>query len=55
MRLYVWTFGGRLTLSVNYNEAYYSDAAVAELLDSVRDALQEGLGVHLEVEREDGC
>jgi hypothetical protein len=55
MLLYVWTFGGRLTLSVNYNEAYYSDAAVAELLDSVSHALQEGLGVHLEVEREDGC
>jgi hypothetical protein len=55
MLLYVWTFGGRLTLSVNYNEAYYSDAAVAELLDSVSHALQEGLGVHLEVERVDGC
>ncbi|KAL2015578.1 hypothetical protein VTK56DRAFT_5211 [Thermocarpiscus australiensis] len=53
--LYVWTFGERLTLSVNYNKAYYDDAAVAELLDSVRHALQEGLGVHLEVEREGGC
>ncbi len=55
MLLYVWTFGECLTLSVNYNKAYYDDAAVAELLDSVRDVLQEGLGVDLEVEQESGC
>jgi hypothetical protein len=55
MLLYVWTFGERLTLSVNYNKAYYSEAAVEELLGTVRHALQEGLGENLEVEREGGC
>ncbi|AEO64819.1 uncharacterized protein THITE_124062 [Thermothielavioides terrestris NRRL 8126] len=43
--LYIWTFRGRLTLSVDYNEAYYSVHQVSALLDSIRNCLGRELGV----------
>ncbi|KAL8992185.1 MAG: hypothetical protein Q9169_007297 [Polycauliona sp. 2 TL-2023] len=45
--LYAWTFKGELTLSLNYNEAYYSDEAAQEILTRVRTFLAGGLDVQL--------
>ena len=41
--LYIWTFRGRLTMSLDYNEAYYSTDAVVALLKSIRTSLEKGL------------
>lgn len=41
--LYIWTFRGRLTISLDYNEAYYSTDAVAALLKSIRASVEKGL------------
>jgi hypothetical protein len=46
--LYVWTFRGELTLSLDYNEAYYSYQMAAEVLSRLKKNLAEGLGVTLE-------
>ena len=46
--LYAWTFRGELTLSLDYNEAYYSHQVVAEVLSRVRENLAEGLKVKLD-------
>ncbi|KAK5656792.1 hypothetical protein OQA88_4340 [Cercophora sp. LCS_1] len=47
MLFYVWTFSGRLTLSLSYNDAYYSDEMVKEVLSRVLGHLGEGLGADL--------
>ncbi|KAK7912069.1 hypothetical protein PG985_014550 [Apiospora marii] len=41
--VYVWTFRGRLNLSVNYNEAYHSDEQMRNFVRAVRLQLLEGL------------
>ena len=43
--LYVWTFQGRLTMSVDYNEAYYSAETIAILLSGIKGCLERGLGL----------
>lgn len=48
MILYVWTFRGRLSLSINYNVAYYDDLVVRRVLDCLRVTLQSELGVVLD-------
>ncbi|KAK3381167.1 hypothetical protein B0H63DRAFT_475021 [Podospora didyma] len=45
--LYIWTFGGCLTLSVDYNEAYYSEKQIGDLLHSIRSCLGKELGVDM--------
>ena len=41
--LYIWTFRGRLTISLDYNEAYHRIDAVTALLKSIRSSLEKGL------------
>lgn len=50
MLLYVWTFAGRLTLSLCYNEAYYQEVMAREVLERLRGFLESELGVSLDVE-----
>lgn len=45
--LYIWTYRGSLTLSVDYNEAYYSAEQIAAFLESVTSCLSKELGVDL--------
>ncbi|KAL8737327.1 MAG: hypothetical protein Q9181_001783 [Wetmoreana brouardii] len=45
--LYAWTFLGELTLSLDYNEAYYAEETAKEILTRVRAFLDEGLGIHI--------
>jgi hypothetical protein len=45
--LYAWTFRGQLTLSLDYNEAYYSKEVAQEVLERVRRYICIGLGVKL--------
>ncbi|KAK3324865.1 hypothetical protein B0H66DRAFT_528922 [Apodospora peruviana] len=47
MLLYVWTFGGQLQLSVDYNSAYYSSETPKELLKCVKEVLEAELAVTL--------
>ncbi|KAJ5764559.1 hypothetical protein N7533_003240 [Penicillium manginii] len=47
--LYAWTFKGRLSLSLNYNEAYYSDSMASEVVSRVAWHLKEGLEVDLNI------
>lgn len=47
--LYIWTFGGLLTLSVDYNEAYYSAEDVTSLLVSIGLCLGKELNIQLSV------
>lgn len=46
--LYAWTFRGELTLSLDYNEAYYRHQMAAEVLFRVKKNLAEGLTVTLD-------
>lgn len=50
MLLYVWSFGGRLSLSINYNKAYYGREKPKAVLGHVRTTLEAEMGVHLDVE-----
>ena len=50
--LYIWTFRGRLTMSVDYNEAYYSIDAVAALLSSISSYLEKELRLSFELSGE---
>ncbi|KAI4283253.1 MAG: hypothetical protein L6R38_002295 [Xanthoria sp. 2 TBL-2021] len=45
--LYAWTFRGELTLSFDYNEAYYTDDTAKEILMRVKAFLDEGLKVQV--------
>ncbi|KAI1314102.1 hypothetical protein F5Y03DRAFT_336164 [Xylaria venustula] len=47
MLLYVWTFGGRLNFSINYNDGYHSAHDVHGILRSVRNVLQRELEIEL--------
>jgi NRPS condensation-like uncharacterized protein len=47
MILYAWTFKGRLTLSLSYNEAYYSEEMAREVISRVASNLTEGLELQL--------
>ena len=47
--LYIWTFRGRLTMSVDYNEAYYSVDTMRALLESIRCCLEKELSVSIGV------
>lgn len=46
--LYIWTFRGQLTMSLDYNEAYYTIDTMTALLESIRDGLEKGLKVAVE-------
>ncbi|KAI4127464.1 MAG: hypothetical protein LQ338_003187 [Usnochroma carphineum] len=46
--LYAWTFRGELTLSLDYNEAYYSHQMAVEVLSRAKKNLVEGLKVTLD-------
>lgn len=48
MLLYLWTFRGLMTLSVNYNEAYYSTEMVRDVLARITGALKKELEVDLD-------
>jgi hypothetical protein len=50
--LYIWTFGGRLTLSVDYNEAYYSVGLITGMLERIRRCLEMELALTLNVGEE---
>lgn len=43
--LYAWTFKGRLTLSLCYNEAYYSEAMARDVVAQVAAQLERGLEI----------
>ncbi|KAI1152041.1 hypothetical protein F4825DRAFT_420916 [Nemania diffusa] len=45
--LYIWTFRGRLTLSIDYNEAYYNTEMISSLLDSICMCLGKEIGLDL--------
>lgn len=47
--LYIWTFQGCLTLSVDYNEAYYSEQQIATLLENIGTCLGKELEVDTSV------
>ena len=42
---YIWTFKGRLTLAVWYNDAFYEEAVVKLFLQTARSMLVAGLGL----------
>lgn len=46
----MWTFRGRLRLQVGYNEVYHERESVERWLGLVKEELEGGLGVALEVE-----
>ncbi|KAI1775064.1 hypothetical protein F4818DRAFT_417684 [Hypoxylon cercidicola] len=50
MLLYVWTFDGKMSFSINYNEAYHDTKAVKWLLEFIRQVLAKEVGVTLEPE-----
>ncbi|KAH8784880.1 hypothetical protein F5883DRAFT_533713 [Diaporthe sp. PMI_573] len=49
--LYIWTFQGCLTLSVDYNESYYSEQQIADLLESIGTCLGKELEIDMSVIR----
>ncbi|KAI1502203.1 hypothetical protein F5X99DRAFT_427579 [Biscogniauxia marginata] len=50
--LYIWTFHGRLTLSLDFNESYYNMDATTALLESIRQFLERELQLILEINKE---
>lgn len=46
--LYVWTFHGRLHLSISYNDGYYDAFVPQELLISIQEVLEKELGLKLD-------
>ncbi|KAI6091241.1 hypothetical protein F4821DRAFT_198822 [Hypoxylon rubiginosum] len=50
MLLYVWTFDGKMSFSINYNEAYHDAPSAEALLEYIRQVLAKELGVTLEPE-----
>ncbi|EAQ83614.1 predicted protein [Chaetomium globosum CBS 148.51] len=50
--LYIWTFRGCLTLSVDFNEAYYSLGQISTLLDNIASCLSKEMGVDMSRSRE---
>ena len=44
-QMYLWTFRGKMVLSICYNEAFYATASVDALLRGTRDVMKQGLGV----------
>lgn len=47
--LYIWTFRGRLTLSMDFNEAYYGPDIIEEVLKRVVYCLQNELSLFLQI------
>ncbi|OTB00227.1 hypothetical protein M426DRAFT_66262 [Hypoxylon sp. CI-4A] len=47
--LYIWTFQGQLSLSVEFNEAYYSRGSIELQLESIKGCLERELGLSLEL------
>lgn len=47
MLLYVWTFGGSLDLSVNYNTAYHDAKDAGEFLEAIRGTFSQHMNVRL--------
>ncbi|KAI1116685.1 hypothetical protein F5Y14DRAFT_406253 [Nemania sp. NC0429] len=45
IQMYLWTFRGRLTFSVCYNEGFYGVGEVDALLEETRSQLLTGLGI----------
>jgi NRPS condensation-like uncharacterized protein len=50
MILYAWTFKRHLTLSLSYNEAYYSESMAREVLARVQSHLKAGLQLETQLE-----
>ncbi|KAI2621283.1 hypothetical protein GGR54DRAFT_96454 [Hypoxylon sp. NC1633] len=50
MLMYVWTFDGKLSLSVSYNDAYHDATSANGFLDFIRKTLEKEVGVALETE-----
>ncbi|KAL4910877.1 hypothetical protein BDW74DRAFT_172336 [Aspergillus multicolor] len=46
--LYIWTFGEQLTVSVDFNEAYYDAGFMADVLSGTVKCLARELGLRLE-------
>ncbi|EFQ32283.1 hypothetical protein CGRA01v4_11144 [Colletotrichum graminicola] len=42
-QMYLWTFGGKLTFSVCYNEAFYEAEQVDRIMEGTRDEMLRGL------------
>lgn len=53
--LYIWTFRGRLTLSLDFNEAYYDYDFMKDLLRSLVGSLEHELGLDLRYEDAHAC
>lgn len=49
MLLYVWTFENKLSLSVNYNDAYHDVSSIKSFLEYIRQILKNEIGVSLEL------
>ncbi|KAI0469931.1 hypothetical protein GGR56DRAFT_661285 [Xylariaceae sp. FL0804] len=45
--LYIWTFQGRLSLSIDYNETYYRVGMISGLIECIVLHLSNGLGTEL--------
>lgn len=50
MTFHVWTFRGRMVLSLNYNRSYHTLASVQNRLSIIRDELGKGLGLEIEAD-----
>lgn len=50
MLLYLWTFDGRIHLSVNYNQAYYDASTPRGLLDGIYSVLEQELDVKMQLQ-----
>jgi hypothetical protein len=48
MLLYVWTFGGQLNLSINYNDAYYDASTPLQVLHHIQATLETELDLAME-------
>lgn len=40
---YLWTFGGKMTFSACYNEAFYKTEQVDQVMEGTRDEMIQGL------------
>ncbi|PON28513.1 hypothetical protein TGAM01_v202360 [Trichoderma gamsii] len=49
MILYPWTFKGQLSLSINYNEAYYEEERAVDVLRKIVTVLEGNMGLKLDI------
>lgn len=45
--VYIWTFQGRLTFEISYNEMYHPEESIGKYLQLIKDQLAQGLKVEL--------